>query len=493
MLSLHRARPRFRPCYSHLFVRPVSKLAHRQITMKQYPQIRLSSLEQNLQSLLVDTANDISASGTKTVLRFAGGWVRVRPFRFLVPVGVANCGGIQDKLLNLSNCDIDVCIDSMSGKQFAEHLKKYSERLDVREKYAKVAADLVRNVHVVEENAEKSKHLEVAKVVVFGLELDFVQLRTDTYAEGSRIPEIRLGSAKEDALRRDSTINSLFYNLETSSVEDFTDYGLDDLEKKIIRTPLDPFETFHDDPLRVLRHIRFASRLNFEIRDQDLEAMNHAAVQQAFMSKIARERVGIEVEKMLASEDVKALRALEFMVKTSLYNTIFTSSDSKSFSFSNRPHHARTEILLSLMPRKGMQLFSPFLVHAEDQYHKWLLFALVPLGSTRADGAASYSRATAVRVVREGLKGRNKTIKVVEDAFRDLGAIQDLIAKDVNTANSQSMNQTQEEQALLRMRYGKAIRSWGFDWRLSVLYAFFVQLSDSDHASKCRTSVINNS
>ena len=375
----------------------------------------------------------------------------------------------------------------MSGKHFAEHLKKYSERLDVREKYGKV----VGNVHVVEENAEKSKHLEVAKVTVFGLELDFVQFRTDTYTEGSRVPEIRLGSAKEDALRRDSTINSLFYNLETSSVEDFTDCGLEDLQKKIIRTPLDPFKTFHDDPLRVLRHIRFASRLDFQIHDKDLEAMKDATIQQAFMSKITRERVGIEVKKMLASIDEKSLRALKIMIETRLYNTIFTSSDAKSFRYSRESHHARTDILLSLWDEERTQMFNRFLVHTDDQYHKWLLFALVPLGSTASDSAASDLQVTAAGlVVHEGLKARNQTTKIVKGAVQHLGEIQDLITKDENTSCSRSMNQTHRKQGLLRMRYGKAIRLWGSEWRLSVLYAFFVQLSESDHASMCRTSLI---
>lgn len=378
----------------------------------------------------------------------------------------------------------------MSGKQFAEHLKRYSERLDVREKYAKVDPDFVGNVHVVEENAEKSKHLEVAKVRVFKLDLDFVQFRTDTYAEGSRIPEVRLGSAKEDALRRDSTINSLFYNLETSSVEDFTGSGLEDLQTKIIRTPLDPFKTFHDDPLRVLRHIRFASRLDFKIEDKDLEAMTDAAIQKAFMSKITRERVGIEVEKMLASPDEKALRALKIMIETRLYNTIFTSSDAKSFSYSKQSHYARTDNLSSLWDEERMKMFNGLLVHKYDQYHKWLLFALVPLGSTASDSAASHAQATAA--VREGLKARHTTTKIFQNALQYLGAIQDLITQDENTACSKSIDQTNRKKGLLRMRYGKAIRSWGSDWRLSVLYAFFVQLSESDHTSKCRTLLTIN-
>ena len=76
---------------------------------------------------------------------------------------------------------------------------------------------------------------------------------------------MRFGTPKEDAERRDLTINALFYNLHTERVEDFTGWGLRDVEDGIIRTPLDPLTTFKDDPLRVLRAVRFATRLNFQI------------------------------------------------------------------------------------------------------------------------------------------------------------------------------------------------------------------------------------
>jgi len=95
----------------------------------------------------------------------------------------------------------------------------------------------------------------------------------------SRIPEkIEFGSPKEDSLRRDLTINSLFYNIIEDKVEDFTEMGLNDLKSEIIRTPLAAFETFNDDPLRVLRVFRFAAKYGFEIHESISEAIKNEKI-----------------------------------------------------------------------------------------------------------------------------------------------------------------------------------------------------------------------
>lgn len=110
---------------------------------------------------------------------------------------------------------------------------------------------------------------------------------------------MEFGTPEEDALRRDATVNALFYNLSTSKVEDFTRRGLEDMERKVIKTPLAPLQTFKDDPLRVLRAIRFASRLDYQIAAEDEAAMRDASIKDALKLKISRERVGVEVTKML--------------------------------------------------------------------------------------------------------------------------------------------------------------------------------------------------
>lgn len=91
----------------------------------------------------------------------------------------------------------------------------------------------------------------------------------------------------------------MFYNLNTSSVEDFTGKGGQDLSAKILRTPLDPYQTFEDDPLRVLRLIRFASRLGYSIDPKALDAMRENDIKDALKRKISRERIGVEMEKAL--------------------------------------------------------------------------------------------------------------------------------------------------------------------------------------------------
>ena len=112
-----------------------------------------------------------------------------------------------------------------------------------------------------------------------GLECDFVGLRSETYTD-SRIPDqVQLGTPEEDALRRDLTINSLFYNVHTRQVEDYTGRGLSDLASKVARTPLPPKQTFEDDPLRVLRCIRFASRFDLSVADEVTEAIKQPEIQ----------------------------------------------------------------------------------------------------------------------------------------------------------------------------------------------------------------------
>jgi tRNA nucleotidyltransferase (CCA-adding enzyme) len=112
-----------------------------------------------------------------------------------------------------------------------------------------------------------------------------------------------IGTPKQDAFRRDLTINSLFYNINTNKIEDFTGFGVSDLKLGIVRTPLEPLETFIDDPLRMLRTIRFACRYNFLVSDEAIEGARNEKIEKAFGEKISRERVGTEMEKILSSDD----------------------------------------------------------------------------------------------------------------------------------------------------------------------------------------------
>jgi tRNA nucleotidyltransferase (CCA-adding enzyme) len=244
-------------------------------------EIKLTQRESQLRGLLLDVARFIDESKEikeRLELRFAGGWVR-------------------DKLLGIPSHDIDTTINAMTGSSFTLKMKSFLEDPKNMAKHGLEVKD-VGNLHKIAANPEKSKHLETVTTKILGFDVDFVNLRKETYNEHSRNPQMEFGTALEDAERRDATVNALFYNLHTDKVEDYTE-GLNDMRSKIMRTPLDPYQTFKDDPLRILRLIRFASRLGFSIHAESEACMGDPAILDALRLKISRERIGTEVEKML--------------------------------------------------------------------------------------------------------------------------------------------------------------------------------------------------
>jgi len=168
----------------------------------------------------------------------------------------------------------------------------------------------IGSIGKIQANPSQSKHLETATVKMFDLWIDFVNLRSEVYAESSRIPEMKFGTPSEDASRRDFTINSMFYNLSTQKIEDHTKFGLNDLKEGIIRTPIDPKVTLLDDPLRVLRAVRFGSRFSFELSNELFAAAKSEKIKTALSSKVSRERFGIELEGMLSGKSARPSLAI---------------------------------------------------------------------------------------------------------------------------------------------------------------------------------------
>ena len=161
-----------------------------------------------------------------------------------------------------NSLDIDIALDNMLGREFGDRVNEY----------LRSHGQETHKVAVIMSNPDQSKHLETARMKVRGVWIDLVNLRSEEYAHHSRIPTMTFGTPEQDAFRRDFTINSLFYNINEGVVEDFTQKGMEDLRSGLIRTPLPPKETFLDDPLRVLRAVRFASRFGFELEDELLQA-----------------------------------------------------------------------------------------------------------------------------------------------------------------------------------------------------------------------------
>lgn len=147
--------------------------------------------------------------------------------------------------------------------------------------------------------------------------VELVSARAESYQPDSRKPDVRQGTLKDDAYRRDFTINTLMENLHTGEVLDLTGRAWEDLRNGIIRTPLEPRLTFFDDPLRMLRAVRFAARLDFQIEAATWEAVRDNA-ERLRPPAISAERIREEFVKIVLLPGPKIRRGLELLLESRL-------------------------------------------------------------------------------------------------------------------------------------------------------------------------------
>ena len=197
---------------------------------------------------------------TSTICRVAGGWVR-------------------DKLLGKESDDIDIALNDMKGSTLANLINE--ELYPGKNK-----------VGIIQQNVEKGKNLETATIKVCQTWIDLVNLRCED--------KNKIGTPLTDAERRDLSINSLFYNINEEKVEDFTNKGIHDLENGIIETPIDAEITFRDDPLRILRMLRFAIKYKFRIgfNINNYIEKNKEEIVKNFYDNISKERIEKELYKV---------------------------------------------------------------------------------------------------------------------------------------------------------------------------------------------------
>ena len=186
-------------------------------------------------------------------------------------------GYVRDCILGRGSKDIDVVVEG-SGTELAKRVgARIHSNVSV---YARFGTAMVHN----------SK----------GEEIEFVGARKESYSADSRKPEVEQGTLRDDQLRRDFTINALSFSLQKGDFGKLYDpfNGLDDLRAGLIRTPLDPDMTFSDDPLRMIRAIRFATQLSFTIVPEAFDSIKRNRGRMAILSA---ERISEELHKILLS------------------------------------------------------------------------------------------------------------------------------------------------------------------------------------------------
>lgn len=220
-------------------------------------------------------------------------------FKILSDLAEQECyvvgGYVRDSLLGIKNDDIDIVVVG-SG-------------INLAQKFASATGGTVQ----VFEN------FGTAKVDYEGIEVEFVGARKESYERGSRKPIVEDGTLSEDLTRRDFTINAMAICLNKERYGELVDLfgGQEDLKEGIIKTPTDPEITFSDDPLRMLRCIRFAVRLGFRIEDTTFQAIRDNKER---LEIISPERIHTELNKILLSPDPK--RGIDLLKDTGLLDLI---------------------------------------------------------------------------------------------------------------------------------------------------------------------------
>jgi poly(A) polymerase len=207
-------------------------------------------------------------------------------------------GYVRDLILKRPSKDIDIVVVG-SGIELAELLARYLGRK------GKIAV---------------YKNFGTAMLRYKDLEIEFVGARKESYQRGSRKPVVENGTLDDDLNRRDFTMNTLAISLCKNNYGELVDVfnGLKDIEYKIIRTPLDPNLTYSDDPLRMMRAIRFAAQLGFTIEEQSLAAIS---ANRERISIVSSERIADELNKIVLAPKPSA--GFHLLSKTGLLELIF--------------------------------------------------------------------------------------------------------------------------------------------------------------------------
>ena len=210
-------------------------------------------------------------------------------------------GCVRDELLGLHTKDIDFTVElddlTLSVDEGWERMLDFLKQEDF-----KIFLE-TKDCFTVRARFPKNHQHE-------GLIADFVMARKEIgYIENTRQPILELGSFEDDMVRRDFTVNALCKNEKGQIIDLFN--GLKDLEDRILRTPLDPMVTLMDDPLRLLRALRFSVTKDFKICEELSNAMKQLDLLDKLQKVVSQERIREEVTKMMKHDTVRSLRIID--------------------------------------------------------------------------------------------------------------------------------------------------------------------------------------
>jgi len=200
-------------------------------------------------------------------------------------------GYVRDRILGRERSEIDLLVVG-DGTEFAKLVHKKLQPSDL-------------SIY---------KNFGTALVKYGDYKIEFVGSRRESYAKHSRKPKVEPGTFEDDIKRRDFTINTLAFSINSKNFGEIIDIfnGYEDLKNKIIKTPLDPFITFSDDPLRIMRAFRFATQLNFQIEEKTLKA---AEEMRERLSIVSSERIVDEFFKIMMSDKPSIGLALMYQTR----------------------------------------------------------------------------------------------------------------------------------------------------------------------------------